>query len=403
MKHSNWNDHSSFEQQIERRTLGITTFVSVVLFITLTLYLVVSSVVATSDSLARKIDMDRGLVVQSARIGDVFFLKKYIASFTESDSIVAAGIIGPDTNWLVRAPDKIVIDDSISLEWSAFTYSVSVPLEANRSYVFIYRIRVHFGITLIPLVLSLLIGILILVVLRQFRGLLMTIDRQRGELKDKEVLEEKIKISRQVAHDIKSPIGALKTAASAVEGNPETAGRLITKAVERIDQIVEDLSLESQFASLNNENRQDFLLKKILVHLVDEKELEYGHKLNFHTDFTTLPSDQMVIGNGSSITRALSNIINNALEASTKIPADIWIKANIHKEEVEIQIVDQGKGMTEQQLSRALDYGFSSGKIRGSGLGLSQARDCFSEAGGRIEIYSRPNEGTKVCLFLRVC
>jgi signal transduction histidine kinase len=66
---------------------------------------------------------------------------------------------------------------------------------------------------------------------------------------------------------------------------------------------------------------------------------------------------------------------------------------------VRIEISDTGQGMDSRTLRRALDPFFST-RPSGTGLGLPIAGRILEAHGGKLEVRSRPNEGTTVTLLV---
>jgi signal transduction histidine kinase len=71
-----------------------------------------------------------------------------------------------------------------------------------------------------------------------------------------------------------------------------------------------------------------------------------------------------------------------------------------------VEVRDQGLGMTPAQLSRCFERFYradTSGKIPGTGLGLCIVKEIMELHGGRIDIQSKPGEGTTVTVWLAEC
>ena len=105
--------------------------------------------------------------------------------------------------------------------------------------------------------------------------------------------------------------------------------------------------------------------------------------------------------------KALVNVLVNAYKYSdragevkiTVLPPACTTEAPL----IGICITDQGIGMTPDQLSRVFERFYradSSGKILGTGLGMSLVHEIITLHGGRVELASQPGLGTAVTLWL---
>jgi signal transduction histidine kinase len=75
---------------------------------------------------------------------------------------------------------------------------------------------------------------------------------------------------------------------------------------------------------------------------------------------------------------------------------EIIIDEDEEKDLLTIEIKDDGKGMDEKTLKKALDPFFTTRKTRRVGLGLSFLAQAAEESGGKMELKSVPNEGTTI-------
>lgn len=87
------------------------------------------------------------------------------------------------------------------------------------------------------------------------------------------------------------------------------------------------------------------------------------------------------------------DIAENSIAAAAKT-IEIIIDEDRDKDLLTIEIKDDGKGMDQKTLKKALDPFFTTRKTRRVGLGLSFLAQAAEESGGKIELKSIPNEGT---------
>lgn len=89
------------------------------------------------------------------------------------------------------------------------------------------------------------------------------------------------------------------------------------------------------------------------------------------------------------------DIAENSIEAQAK-KIEIKIKENRKKDLLYLEIVDDGKGMDQKAIKRALDPFFTTKTTRRFGLGLSLLAEAAKAANGRFSIESKPGQGTKI-------
>jgi signal transduction histidine kinase len=96
---------------------------------------------------------------------------------------------------------------------------------------------------------------------------------------------------------------------------------------------------------------------------------------------------------------AIDALLDNALRASRR-GASVILRARREDDDVRLEVVDEGAGMTPEVMKRAVEIGFSTSGRRG--VGLSVAKFVAYAHGGGFQVSSRPGEGTTVALILPV-
>ncbi len=89
------------------------------------------------------------------------------------------------------------------------------------------------------------------------------------------------------------------------------------------------------------------------------------------------------------------DIVENSIDAGAN-KIDIKIYENLKKDQLKIEITDDGKGMNEGTVKKALDPFYTTKTVRKVGLGLSLFREAARMANGDFSIQSEAGRGTTV-------
>ncbi len=89
------------------------------------------------------------------------------------------------------------------------------------------------------------------------------------------------------------------------------------------------------------------------------------------------------------------DIVENSTRAGAK-RVHIDVAEDTKKDLLTLEMRDDGSGMSDDVLKRAMDPFFTTKTVRNVGLGLPMLAQAAETAGGRFAIESRSGEGTKV-------
>jgi signal transduction histidine kinase len=107
-----------------------------------------------------------------------------------------------------------------------------------------------------------------------------------------------------------------------------------------------------------------------------------------------------VTGDPVVLRRILDNLVRNALESLPNDAGSVTVRTGGGNDgSVRVVVADTGRGMTDEELSRAFDD-FYTTKQGGTGLGLSVVRRLTADLEGRLHVSSAPGRGTSVTLDL---
>lgn len=104
-----------------------------------------------------------------------------------------------------------------------------------------------------------------------------------------------------------------------------------------------------------------------------------------------------VNGDMSHLTRALSNLLGNALKYGGE-PPRVTVRAARRANSVEVAVADEGAGLSNSEIPRLFEPFYrgqraSEAQIPGSGLGLALVRRIVESHGGRVSAGNRPEGG----------
>ncbi|MEQ1516152.1 MAG: XrtA/PEP-CTERM system histidine kinase PrsK [Usitatibacteraceae bacterium] len=99
--------------------------------------------------------------------------------------------------------------------------------------------------------------------------------------------------------------------------------------------------------------------------------------------------------------RVIGHIVQNAIEAIGGTDGRVILRWYDEAESVVIEIVDTGIGMSEEFIRNRLFKPFQSTKRQGMGIGMNESFQYVSTIGGRIEVESAENVGTRFRVILR--
>lgn len=225
--------------------------------------------------------------------------------------------------------------------------------------------------------------------------------------------ERQTEFARQVGHDIRSPLAALNMVVSLVKGVPEEQRLVMRSAAKRINDIANSLLDRGWMTEALNEKGSSgkataevsvVMLSSLVDSIVSEKRVQYRdlHDVDIEVDLSGGYGLFARI-RAADISRAISNLIDNSVEATRGSQARILVAIEASGNRNQIVVRDNGRGIPKEILGHLGNKGASFGKNKGSGLGLHQARSSAESVGGSFNIESEVGSGTIVTLSLPAC
>jgi signal transduction histidine kinase len=233
----------------------------------------------------------------------------------------------------------------------------------------------------------------------------------QDELIRKNRIEHLGQLTATIAHEIRNPLGAIRTSAFMLERKMSKAGvdsgeliERINNSVNRCDSIISQLH---DFARVKEPVNSLILLDDWLSKVVRE---EAGRlPPSFFVECSLGLEDIKVSFDPTQLQRAIVNILNNASEAMLNdVQKDgaakqkcIWVTTLKVNDTAVIRIVDNGPGIAEEHLSRIREPLYTT-KSFGSGLGIPVVEQIVKLQGGYLDIASVPGAGAKFSIHLPI-
>lgn len=211
-------------------------------------------------------------------------------------------------------------------------------------------------------------------------------------------------VAKQVAHDIRSPLAALAVESNSLKELPEERRVCIVRAIQRINDIANDLILKGTQDNLLVKDPQKsalHLISSLTESLVSEKRIQFRSHLDkeilFVLDSTSY--GLFVTVDPKEYKRVLSNLIDNAIEA-IEVQGIVSIRIEGKEKIIKVSIHDNGKGIPEHLLKQLAQKGITYGKKQGLGLGLYHASQSVRSWGGSLDIHSTFGKETTATIRL---
>lgn len=201
---------------------------------------------------------------------------------------------------------------------------------------------------------------------------------------------------RNLAHEIRNPLGGLRGAAQLLEHELPQHGlreytQVIIKEADRLQQLMDRLLVPHRIPQYAPTNIHEVLerVRSLLL-----AECPQGVVIRRDYD-TSLPE---LIGDREKLIQAVLNIARNAVQAMqgqgeivfrTRAERQVTLAKKRYRVAIKLQIIDNGPGIPPEIRDRIF-YPLVSGRAEGSGLGLTMAQTFVTQHHGMIECDSHP-------------
>jgi signal transduction histidine kinase len=198
-------------------------------------------------------------------------------------------------------------------------------------------------------------------------------------------------LSAQLSHELKNPLGAIKTlvqlsAREATDAKSRERLQIAETQIERMNAILKEyLSFARPFAKLQRERVDVGALVEELLQLLAPDAARSGVALRRR-------GEALVDGDPRRLKEALINLVANAVEATPR-GGTVEIEIGRRDNAVEVAVRDSGFGIPPDVLEK-IGTPFFTTREHGTGLGVALARAAFVQHGGALQYTSAVGRGT---------
>lgn len=227
--------------------------------------------------------------------------------------------------------------------------------------------------------------------------------------------ENRKNLISNISHDLKTPImsikGYIEGIKDGVAKSPEKMEKYINTIYDKANHM-ENLINELFLFSKLDLNKVDFDFQpidivKYLKYCVEDLSFDIEKK-NGIIEFNQKNEEIMVMADLQKLQRVMLNIIQNSMKYKSDKNLVVQINIEEYEDLVQIEIKDNGKGISKEDLAHIFDRFYRADKARntsigGSGLGLAISKEIMKAHGGDIWAESEINKGTSIFFSIRKC
>jgi two-component system sporulation sensor kinase B len=201
------------------------------------------------------------------------------------------------------------------------------------------------------------------------------------------------------AHEIRNPMQVTRGFLQLLNEPdlPEKKKGYIQMSIEELDranEIINDLLSFGKPETNHDEKVEVGYQIRRVINIV--QPYAFNHYVAIKTN---IHNDCCIYGNSQKLYQCLVNMLKNAIE-SMPSGGNVYVSCFSNQDrEIEIQIEDQGIGMTKDEIER-LGSPYYSLKESGTGLGMMVSFQIIRSFKGKVEVTSKKGNGTKFSIFL---
>jgi signal transduction histidine kinase len=220
--------------------------------------------------------------------------------------------------------------------------------------------------------------------------------RAEASLRRSERLAALGQLTAGLAHELRNPLGTIRASSEMLtkdtaKADPEVMAEMASFIRSEADRMNSLIGSFLAFARPLQIHAVMADLRSVMAEVLREQS-ERAKNSSVQLRFETGESDLRFLFDPDTLRLALSNLVQNAIQASQP-GQSIDIIGRDAGEKIEIRVTDQGSGIEPEHLESIFNPFFTT-KPQGVGLGLALVSKIVDEHGGKISVRSEKGMGT---------
>ena len=203
-----------------------------------------------------------------------------------------------------------------------------------------------------------------------------------------------------IAHEIRNPLASISGSIELLKQTPQTSEddralmTIVHREITRLNVLIGDL------LDYANPRAQQAVDLDLGVLIEETLQVARGDQAFAEVEITSDVSKPLALNaDPAKLRQVLWNLLRNAADAAAAGGKHVTVTARDEGTAVTVTVADDGAGIGREHIARIFDPFFTT-KNKGTGLGLATCHTIVAEHGGRIDVESDVDKGTKMVVRL---
>lgn len=212
-----------------------------------------------------------------------------------------------------------------------------------------------------------------------------------------------------MTHEINTPLASIQITAEALQKFPADAATrenylaIILYQTKKLTALTKEILTTSKLETLGFSKDDQIDLNELILTIIASLKLADNINLKYIPNTTI----RTIKGNNIHLSRAITNILENAVKYNASLKPTIEIKISESQKEAKISIADNGMGIADEFKEKIFEqfYRIPTGNmhnIKGYGLGLNYVKKVISQHKGVIKVIDNEPTGSIFIIKLPV-